>query len=149
MFRITVIFLSLALQTQIALAATNSCNEFIQAYNEYTQKVDGKIVKKHSIFEITDWSRNSRFQGLVLTSKAPANAEVVLLAKASAKAQPVAHKTAKTSPFTQDSKFRVVDLNVDKILGSAPQGEGSFVVKIVSAGKDLCSEKRSIYDDGD
>lgn len=148
MFRIAIISLSLIFQVQAGLAAT-SCNNFIQAFNEYTQKVEGKLVKKHSIFEMTDWSRNSRFQGFVLTDKVPANAEVVLESKASAKAKAVKTATTKTKPFVQDNKYRVVDLDVEKQLTSAPTASGSFIVRVLANGKELCAEKRLIYDDGD
>lgn len=141
--------MSLALKTQFAFAEANSCGEYIQAFNEYTQKIDGKIVKKYSMFEVTDWSRNSRFQGLVLTAKTPADAEVVLLSQVNKKAKPIINKTKKTTVFTQDKKYRVVDLNLEKFLGSAPQGEGHFTLKVISGGKELCLEKKLIYDDGD
>lgn len=148
MFRTAIISLSLVLQAQASLAAT-SCNSFIQAFNEYTQKVEGKLVKKHSIFEMTDWSRNSRFQGFVLTEKVPANAEVVLESKAGAKAKVIKTVAKKTKPFAQDNKYRVVELDVEKQLTSAPTGSGNYIVRILADGKELCAEKRLIYDDGE
>lgn len=148
MFRTAIISLGLIFQVQTGMAAT-SCNSFIQAFNEYTQKVEGKIVQKHSIFEMTDWSRNSRFQGFVLTDKVPANAEVVLESKASAKAKAVKTVSKKTKPFVQDSKYRVVELDLEKQLASSPAGSGIYIVKVLADGKELCSEKRLIYDDGD
>lgn len=148
MFRAAIISLSLIFQAQAGLAAT-SCNNFLQAFNEYTQKVEGKLVKKHSIFEMTDWSRNSRFQGLVLTDKAPANVEVVLESKAGGKAKAMRTVAKKTTPFVQDNKYRVVELDVEKQLTSAPTGSGSFIVRVLADGKELCAEKRLIYDDGD
>lgn len=149
MFRSAIICLSLILQAEAGLAAT-SCNNLLQAFNEYTQKVEGKIVKKHSIFEVTDWSRNSRFQGFVLTDKAPANAEVVLESKAGGKsAKAVKTVAKKTAPFVQDNKYRVVELDVEKQLTSAPTISGNFIVRVLADGKELCAEKRLIYDDGD
>lgn len=148
MFRTAIISLSLVFLSQTSAAAT-SCNSFVQAFNEYTQKVEGKLVKKHSIFEMTDWSRNSRFQGFVLTEKAPANAEVVLESKASAKAKVVKTIAKKTKPFAQDPKYRVVEMDLEKQLASAPTGSGSFIVRVLADGKELCAEKRLIYDDGD
>ena len=149
MLRVAIISLSFIFQAQAGLAAT-SCNNFLQAFNEYTQKVEGKLVKKHSIFEVTDWSRNSRFQGLVLTDKAPANAEVVLESKAAGKKAKALKTTAKkTTPFAQDNKYRVVELDVEKQLTSAPTGSGNFIVRVLADGKELCAEKRLIYDDGD
>lgn len=148
MFRTAIISLSLVFLAQASAAAT-SCNSFIQAFNEYTQKVEGKIVKKHSIFEMTDWSRNSRFQGFVLTEKAPANAEVVLESKAGGKAKAMKTVAKKTKPFVQDNKYRVVEMDLEKQLTSAPTGSGSFIVRVLADGKELCAEKRLIYDDGD
>lgn len=147
MFRSAVISLSLIVQAQLAIAAT--CGNYVQAYNEYTQKVDGKIVKKHSVFDMTDWSRNSRFQGFVLTEKAPANAQLVLETKVSAKAKSLVTIGKRTTPFAQDEKYRVVDIDVEKKLGSAPAGSGAFVVTVMADGKELCSEKKLIYNDGD
>ncbi len=150
MFRSSVILasLSLMLHAQSALAV-GACDNFVKAYSEYTQKVEGKIVKKHSIFEMTDWARNSRFQGLVLTEKAPANAEVILESKLSSKAKTVTTKTKKNTPFAQDEKYRVVELDLTKQLGSAPTQEGSYTVKVLADGKEVCSEKKLIYNDGD
>ncbi len=149
MFRSSVILasLSLVLHAHSAMAAT--CGNYVQAYSEYTQKVDGKIVKKHSIFEMTDWARNSRFQGLVLTEKAPANAEVILESKLSKKAKTVTTKASKITPFIRDEKYRVVEIDLNKQLGSAPTQEGSYTVKVLADGKEVCSEKKLIYDDGD
>lgn len=148
MFRSSVVILLLIIQSQSAWSA-KACSDLIQAYNEYTQKVDGKIVKKFSVFDITDWSRNSRFQGLVLTEKAPAAVEIVLEVLANKKAKPLIVKTKKTTPFVQDAKYRRVDLDLEKQLGAAPAVTGSFVIKLFSAGQELCVDKRSIYDDGD
>jgi len=149
MFRTSVITASLILSATWAQAATPSCNDFVKSYNEYTQKVEGVLVKKHSIFEMTDWSRNSRFQGFVLTEKAPKDAEVVLEIKASSKAKMISTKTKKTSPFVQDEKYRVVGIDVQKQLGSAPQHSGSYTLKVLNSGKEICSEKKLIFDDGD
>lgn len=150
MFRITVITVSLGfiLCAQAATAA-GACDNYVKAYSEYTQKVEGKIVKKHSIFEMTDWARNSRFQGLVLTEKAPANAEVILESKLSKKAKTVTTKAKKITPFAQDEKYRLVDLDLIKQLGMAPAQEGSYTVKVVADGKEVCSEKKLVYNDGD
>ncbi|MES2802733.1 MAG: hypothetical protein V4654_09600 [Bdellovibrionota bacterium] len=150
MFRSSIILasLSLVLHAQSAMAV-GACDDFVKSYSEYTQKVDGKIVKKHSIFEMTDWARNSRFQGLVLTDKAPANAEVILESKTSSKAKTVTSKAKKIMPFTHDEKYRVVELDLLKQLGSAPTQEGSYTVKILADGKEVCSEKKLIYNDGD
>ena len=147
MFRSSVISLGLILLSQGALAVT--CDSYVQAYNEYTQKVEGKIVKKHSIFEMTDWSRNSRFQGLVLTEKTPSNAEVILETRASSKGKTNVTVAKNTKPFEQDKKYRVVELNIEQKLGSAPGGSGAFVVTVMADGKELCSEKKLIYNDGD
>ena len=149
MFRTSVITISFLLSATFAQAATPSCNDLVKSFNEYTQKVEGVLVKKHSIFEMTDWSRNSRFQGLVLTEKAPQDAEVVLEIKASSKSKMVSVKTKKTSPFVQDEKYRVVGLDIPKQLGSAPQQTGTYTVKVLASGKELCSEKKLIFDDGD
>lgn len=149
MFRNSVTIVSLIFSTALAQAATTSCNDLVKSFNEYTQKVEGVLVKKHSIFEMTDWSRNSRFQGFVLTEKAPLDAEVVLEIKANSKAKVVSVSTKKTSPFVQDQKYRVVGLDVPKQLGSAPQATGAYLVKVLASGKELCSEKKLIFDDGD
>lgn len=149
MFRTTVITVSLGIVLQAsAVMAAGACDIYVKAYSEYTQKVEGKIVKKHSIFEMTDWARNSRFQGLVLTEKAPANAEVILESKTSQKAKTVSMKAKKISPFAQDEKYRVVELDLNKQLGAAPSQEGSYTVKVVADGKEVCSEKKLIYNDG-
>lgn len=147
MFRSAVVSLGLIFVSQGALATV--CSAYVQAYSEYTQKVEGKIVKKHSIFEMTDWTRNSRFQGLVLTEKAPANAELVLETRASSKSKTNITIAKETKPFEQDKKYRVVDLNIEQKLGSAPGGSGAFVVTVMADGKELCSEKKLIYNDGD
>lgn len=148
MFRASVVSASIILSVSFVQAAT-SCNDYVQSFNEYTQKVEGVIVKKHSIFEMTDWSRNSRFQGLVLTEKAPKDAEVVLEIQPGKKGRKMSSKTKKTIPFVQDEKYRVVGIDVQKQLGSAPQHTGTFTVKVLDSGKEICSEKRLIYDDGD
>lgn len=147
MFRASVISLSLIFQAQAFAAPLKSCSHFVQAYSEYTQKVEGKIVKKHSIFDMTDWSRNSRFQGLVLTDKAAANAEVTLMVNMGNKVK--AFKAKKTTPFVQDEKYRVVDLDLQALLGKAPSTTGDFRVVVAVNNKVLCSEKKLIYNDGD
>lgn len=154
MFRASVIAVAIAAslaqaQAESAKLKSAGCAEYVQAFNEYTQKVEGKLVKKHSIFEMTEWARNSRFQGFVLTEKAPANAEVVLESKASSKAKTVTTKTAKTKPFEQDKKYRIVDIDVQKQLGSAPRATGTYVVKVIADGQILCTDKKAIYNDGD
>lgn len=146
MFRTSVIIFILS--GSLAQAAT-SCDDYIKSYNEYTQKVEGVLVKKHSIFEMTDWSRNSRFQGFVLTEKTPQDAEVVLETKANPKAKTISAKTKKTTPFAQDEKYRLVNLDVKKQLGSAPEHTGNYIVRVIASGKELCAEKKLIYDDGD
>ena len=146
MFRTSVIILILS--GSLAQAAT-SCEDYIKSYNEYTQKVEGVLVKKHSIFEMTDWSRNSRFQGFVLTEKAPQDVEVILETKANVKAKTILAKTKKTTPFAQDEKYRLVNLDVQKQLGSAPEHTGNYIVRVIASGKELCAEKKLIYDDGD
>ena len=148
MFRIAVVITS-ALFFASSLAQAAGCNTYLQAFNEYTQKVDGKLVKKHSIFEITEWARDSRYQGLLLTEKAPANAEVILESKASAKAKTVTTKTAKTKPFAQDNKYRIVDIDVQKQLGASPAAPGIYSVKVVAGGKTLCSDKKAVIDSGE
>ncbi|AZZ35677.1 hypothetical protein CIK05_02300 [Bdellovibrio sp. qaytius] len=148
MFRNSIITASLILSGVFAQAAT-SCDDYLKSFNEYTQKVEGVLVKKHSIFEITDWSRNSRFQGLVLTAKAPADIEVVLETKANSKAKVISVKTNKTTPFAQDEKYRVVSLDVEKQLGSAPQHSGTYIVRVLASGKELCADKKLIFDDGE
>lgn len=150
MFRSAVIPLILSLTLSApSVWAAGACDPFVKAYSEYTQKVEGKIVKKHSIFEITDWARNSRFQGFLLTEKAAPNAEVILESKSSVKAKLVSTRAQKITPYAMDEKYRVVELDLNKQLGSAPIEEGSFTVKVTADGKEICSEKKLIYNDGD
>lgn len=152
MFRTTVI-ISIFLLLQVSLIAQGalprSCDDLVKSYTEYTQKEKGLIVKKHTISQLDDWARDSRFQGLLLTDKAPSNAEIVLEARQSVKGKIMTVRSDAATTFSGDKRYRAVAIDIEKYLGEAPKSEGYYIIRIFAAGKELCSTRKRIYNDGD
>lgn len=142
MSRTAIIFLSLNLIFMKAFAEkTLACTDYVQVVAGYDELVKGKLVKKYSIGEITEWSRHSTFDGFLLTEKAPKDSEFILDIKSDkSKIAPKKISVTKFANFKNDSKYRDTGIKALDVLGRDTQSTGSFRIQIKSAGKIICEE---------
>ena len=100
MSRITVIAILMILLPATSFAAAPSCGNQVWGFNVYERLQNGKIVEKHSIFEIDDWSDHSSFQGILNKSKKDSTLEIEV-------------RKEGNSIKTQSWPFKAWDLNAE------------------------------------
>lgn len=149
-----ILFLALSnglLSSEAQAARAAGCSEYLKAASEYEELVDGLVVQKKSVFDLTDWSPNSDFEHILATDKVPAGAKLELQAEAKTAAKPGTKAptvaTAKTSvefkKWDLDPKFRRADFSPQEYFKTA-KGAASVVLQVKKGTDVLCTETRRI-----
>ena len=126
------------------IAHAETCNKQLQAFNSYDQLVDGKLTEKHSVYDLTEWSRDSTYEGILATSQAPEGAELVLEIH-----RPHSKKASKSfranfEKWDLDPAYRRAHLVPKTFFGSA--NSGTYTVRLVKGSAVLCEESFDIAD---
>ena len=145
MSRIAVIVaLLLTLPVPAANSAKESlCGKRVQAFNEYEELKDGKIIEKVSVFDLPEWSPDSGFQGLVVKSGEKADTKIELEVLRQGEKQTVKAES-KLGNWTARKDFLAPEkLDAKSVFGSKYVA-GTYVVRLKLAGKTLCEETRKM-----
>ena len=132
-----------------SIAFANPCEKYVKIYATYDELENGKVVDKVSIDDLGDWSKNSTFDGLVVTKETPENAELTLEFKKKKAAKPSKSVSGTTKPFKLNNAYRVADFDILKVLEKRPTVDGSFTVRLTSGGKVLCADTKQVMVDGE
>lgn len=141
--RITLIALLLL---SVPAMAKENCGGRIQAFNEYEEMQNGKIIEKVSLFDLPNWSPNEGFQGLAVraTEKPGTKLEVEMQkAKKKQKASAALSAWAVRKDFQYAEKFNPKEFFSEKFSG------GTFVVRLIVDGKVACESGPHKISSGD
>lgn len=114
------------------------CKDRVFVFNEYEEKVEGRLVTKHSIFEPGEWSRHTDFQGLLVKKTDDAD-ELVFEFRKNAKkkaAKPDLVKNAALQTWSKDTEYKEAQgLEPQKFLS---ERIGTYTLRLKKGGKVLC-----------
>lgn len=140
---------SAAFSQEEAEPAPGPCHQYLRVFATYDELVNGKLVDKVSTAELTNWSRNSTFEGFVATKDTPANADLTVefTKKKAKKATKSVHGGFKD--WKLDANYRLADLDIHKVLDKRPTAEGTYTVHLHADGKNLCTETKPVVIDAE
>ncbi|MGE3262832.1 MAG: hypothetical protein AB7K68_13710 [Bacteriovoracia bacterium] len=142
--RITLVaVLALLILSVPAMAKTETCGKRVQAFNEYEELVEGKLVTKVSIFDMGEWSPDAGFEGLLVKAGEDPKVKLEISATKGKKAQSTKKKDWATAAqsWKDNKNYRLVE-NFDKgrdVFGEKYE-DGTFVVRLTLNGKVLCED---------
>lgn len=135
---LTVVCASLPLFANAAAPA--ACGDRIQAFNEYEELQNGKIVEKISLFDLPEWTPDAGFQGLAVNAgeKAQTRLEIEVRKKGAKKA--LKKKDWPVKAWNARKDFQVLDGFQPKDVFTEAAAGGTYVARLVLNGKVLCEE---------
>lgn len=136
-----------------AMAKTEACGKRVQAFNEYEELVEGKLVTKVSIFDLGEWSPDSGFEGLLVKASEDPKTKLEISATKGKKAKSTKKKDWATGAQSwKDNKdYRLVEnFHKGKDVFGEKYEDGTFVVRLTLNGKVLCEDSaRKMVSGGD
>lgn len=145
--KVSVIILSMLLASP-AWAKVEACGKKVQAYNEYEELAkDGKIVTKVSVFNLTDWSNDGQFEGLLVKKDLLAKQDSVAKLEVESrkgKAKPVKKSFSVKNWDKRDDYLVAQEFKAEDSFGERHDADGSYTVRLVINGKTVCEETRKI-----
>ncbi|MFN3455465.1 MAG: hypothetical protein ACK41T_10940 [Pseudobdellovibrio sp.] len=147
MSRVAVILLVFGLLSVFVLKvqANDSCSEYVKIYAGYDELVNGKLVQKYSVGEMMEWTKDSTFDGFLLTDKVPSEnvlVDFVVSGETRGKALKVSQKAF--SAWKNNSSYKQIKLDLKKFLVKQKIKIGSYTVVVKHGEKILCEETQEI-----
>lgn len=142
--------LILALSISFSYAApakkTPSCGKKIQAFSEYEDIERGREVKKHSVFEVMEWSPDSSFNGFVVKKADAAGMTLRLSTEPEGKTKKPFVKEFPLEAWSLDPAYFVAKgLDAYELLDET---SGSYRVGLVKASKLQCEDEYAFTAEG-
>lgn len=140
--RVFLILTTLLLSSTASATKTPKCSAFLQAYLLWSDKVEGKIVQKHSEFPLVDWDPDSQYHGVVLAKpageklKGP-SLEVDFQSNNKAISKKVSF--SEISPLEQDASLKTFNFDPEEFFTF--DRAGHYTIRLKSDGKLICEEK--------
>jgi hypothetical protein len=120
-----------------------ACTGQLRGFNVYELMEEGGIVEKFSVFELTDWSDASAFQGVVAPAGKNLSLEVELIGKDKVYRQ----ASFSFAPWEKDGSLAVADgFQAKKFFKNAESGM-AFKLRLKENGKPVCEEMKEISGD--
>ena len=130
--------LSALLFPLIGLAAV--CGDRIQGVNEYERMEKGKIVEGFSLFKITEWSKHTAFEVLLVkkTEKANLEIEIELIPKSGSKEKKMV-KSWPTISWDKNPEYRSAS-GFSKTFFSESYFGGKYIIRLKDGAQVSCED---------
>lgn len=130
----------------LAAMAADSCGTRLQAFNIYEELVDGRIVEKHSIFPVEDWSESSAFEGLLIKDSEDKDVQLSVEVKKTATGKVLRSADFSFAVWPRNRTYRESKQFVPAdFFRVAP---GVFTLKLIQKKKTLCEDSYRIQREG-
>lgn len=119
-----------------------SCKGILHGLNQWELIEKGKMIEKHTLFDVFEWSASSSFEMLAVKG-GPADTQLEIEFRDSAKG-PSKQKTAlPLSAWDRDKNLRVtLDLFAGDLFSKHPKGV--FTLRLLSGGRTFCEDTHPI-----
>ncbi|MBX3033093.1 MAG: hypothetical protein KF865_04145 [Bdellovibrionaceae bacterium] len=118
-----------------------SCGSRLMAFNVYEQVVNNRIVEKHSVFEVGDWSDSSAFDGVVMKNSEDAALVLEVETRRNASGKPLSSKQYEFSPWESDPAYRTArHFDPREAFRAISHKGGAFVFRLLKNKTSQCED---------
>lgn len=131
------------LLTGASPAKAGACDAFLRAFNTYDEFENGKLEEKHSVFELTEWSNHSSFEGILANSTVPEGAEVTLEYRKVIRGKVVKSAKSGFTKWALDPHYRKADIDTVGFFGKELTS-GTYTIRLRNGDKILCEQTEAV-----
>lgn len=128
------------------LMAATPCGNKLQAYVVYEDLEKGKIVERHSLFNLMEWSDSSAFDGVAVPSSLGPDLTLTFEVRPSLKSKNGRSWDFSFAPWSRDSKYLTArNFSPGPLIG---ESRGVFTVTLKKGKTVICEETHGISAEG-
>lgn len=128
------------------LMAASPCGNKLQAFVVYEDLEKGKIVERHSLFKLMEWSDSSAFDGVAAPSALGPNLTLTFEVRPSLRAKSGRSWDFSFASWSRDSKYQIAqNFSPAPLIG---ESAGVFTVTLKKGKEILCQETHGISSEG-
>lgn len=129
------------------LMAAEPCGVRLQAFSIWEDLEGNRIVEKHSVFPLGNWSDASAFEGVIVSRSEGPKMSLVIELKNSPNGRAIKTATFPFQAWERDAKSLVArGFNARQFLGNA--GNGVYTMTVLKENEIVCRETHGIVSEG-
>ncbi|MBX3039235.1 MAG: hypothetical protein KF789_00840 [Bdellovibrionaceae bacterium] len=128
------------------LMAASPCGNKLQAFVVYEDLEKGKIVERHSLFNLMEWSDSSAFDGVVAPASSGSDLKLTFEVRPSLRSKAGNSWDFSFVPWSRDSKYLVAqNFSPAPLIG---ESAGIFTITLKNGKNIVCQETHGISSEG-